>query len=75
LHDLEDLHVAIDIDDLDSVTVAGLVSELLGRVPVIGDEVSTAGYILRVDEISGRSVRRVTIGQATMPPAALPPER
>ena len=75
LHDLKDLRLAIDFDDRDSVTIAGLVSELLGRVPVSGDEVQTSGHILHVDEISGRSVRRVTIRPMTLPPVGTEPER
>ena len=75
LHDLKDLHLALDFDDRDSVTIAGLVSELLGRVPVSGDEVQTSGHILHIDEISGRSVRRVTIRPMSLPPIGTEPER
>lgn len=39
LHDLEDMHIELDVAASGAVTVAGLVSELLGRLPTVGDEV------------------------------------
>jgi len=64
LHDLIDVGVELPaetIEGLDAVTVAGLVSEQLGRIPATGDEVAVEGYALRVDETVGRSVRRITM--------------
>jgi putative hemolysin len=61
VHDLEDLQVRLDVADSDAVTVAGLVSELLGRLPVVGDTVEMSGYQFRVDVADARTVQRVTI--------------
>lgn len=61
LHDLVDVGVEVTVDDYDAVTVGGLVSEQLGRIPTTGDEVEAEGHVLRVDLAEGRSVRRVTI--------------
>jgi len=61
LHDLEDLHVDLDAEGLDAVTVAGLVSELLGRLPKVGDTVEVSGYRFCVDVADARAVQRVTI--------------
>jgi putative hemolysin len=61
LHDLEDLHVGLDVTGSDAVTVGGLVSELLGRLPAAGDEVYVSGHRLRVEEADARTVQHVTI--------------
>lgn len=67
LHDLVDVRVELpaeDIAEVDAVTVAGLVSELLGRLPEVGDEVEVGGYHLRVDVVAGRTAGRVTVRPA-----------
>jgi len=64
LHDLVDVGIELPaetVEGLDAVTVAGLVSELLGRLPSTGDEVRIAGYLLHVDGLAGRIAGRVTI--------------
>lgn len=43
-------------------TAAGLLMGILGRVPVIGDEVSVAGHKLRVASTRGRRVTRIEVG-------------
>ncbi len=42
-------------------TVAGLVLYELGRLPKPGDEVHTHGLLIRVDEVRGRRVEKVTV--------------
>ena len=65
LHDLEDLHIELDVDASDAVTVAGLVSERLGRLPAVGDEVQVSGHRLRVHAMDARTVQQVTISSRT----------
>ena len=57
LSDRFDLHVVSDEVD----TVGGLVWQLLGRVPEVGDEVRLEpdGIVVRVDAVDGRAVARV----------------
>lgn len=51
---------AVDIpDDGPYETVAGYVVAELGRLPVVGDEVSVAGGILRVERLDGRRIDRI----------------
>ena len=40
-------------------TIGGYVMACLGRVPVVGDEVSVTGWIVRVDAMDGRRVDRL----------------
>ena len=40
-------------------TIGGYVMACLGRVPVVGDEVSVAGWSMRVDAMDGRRVDRL----------------
>jgi len=64
IHDLVDLDVAFapeGLDGVDAVTVAGLVTEVLGRLPKVGDDVEAGGVGLRVDAMAGRTAGRVTI--------------
>ena len=64
LHDLVDVGIELPaetVEELDAVTVAGLVSELLGRLPQVGDEVRIAGHLLSVDSLAGRIAGRVSI--------------
>lgn len=50
-----------------SNTVGGLVMELLGRLAQPGDQVEMGGALLRVEGVSGRTVREVVL---TLPPAS-----
>jgi putative hemolysin len=64
LHDLVDVVPAFPVElleGLDAVTVAGLVTELLGRIPRAGDEVTLGGQRFRVVTMSGRTAGRVTV--------------
>ena len=73
IHDLVDVGIQLpsdSLEDLDAVTVAGIVSELLGRLPTIGDAVEIAGYLLHVDTIAGRIAGRVTIRSTQRPYAS-----
>jgi len=65
LHDLEDLGIELDVESVEAVTVAGLVHELLGRLPKVGDAVSVEGWTYTVDVTSRRAIDRVTIRAAT----------
>jgi CBS domain containing-hemolysin-like protein len=42
-------------------TIGGYVMACLGRVPVVGDEVSVTGWVLRVDAMDGRRVDRLRL--------------
>jgi len=46
-------------DDVD--TVGGLVLALAGRVPRVGESLATGDYLISIDQVSRRRVRRVTI--------------
>src|SRR5665647_1712492 len=50
-------------------TIGGYVMACLGRVPVVGDEVSVAGWTLRVDAMDGRRVDRLRFTPAEDDPA------
>lgn len=51
---------AVDIpDDGPYETVAGYVVAELGRLPVVGDEVSVPGGVLRVERLDGRRIDRI----------------
>jgi len=52
-------------DDPAYETVGGFVMSRLGRIPVVGDEVSLGGSVLRVDRMEGRRVERVRLRLAT----------
>ena len=45
----------------DVITIGGLLSERLGRIPRAGDQYDEAGVALRVLEANGRSVQRVAV--------------
>jgi CBS domain containing-hemolysin-like protein len=53
----ETLGSHFESEDFD--TIGGLVFGRLGRVPRVGDEVSLAGYLLRVEAVDGPRVARV----------------
>jgi CBS domain containing-hemolysin-like protein len=47
-------------------TVGGYVMAMVGRVPIVGDEVSLPGVVLRVERMDGRRVDRVRVFPAPM---------
>ena len=55
----EALNADFESEDFD--TVGGLVFGALGRVPEVGDEVVLDGHVLRVDEVDGVRVSRITV--------------
>jgi putative hemolysin len=64
LHDLVDVLPDVPtelLEDTDAVTVSGLVTDLLGRLPRIGDEARLGPLLLRVDTMAGRTAGQVTI--------------
>jgi putative hemolysin len=75
LHDLVDLGLELDTEDLDAVTVAGLVTEVLGAIPSVGDRVEVDDHELVVESANTRAAERVRIrrtehgrGRATATP-------
>ncbi|MGH3146471.1 MAG: transporter associated domain-containing protein, partial [Rubrobacter sp.] len=50
-----------DLESEDFGTVGGLVLGHLGRAPKPGDEVALDGHVLRVDEVDGARISRVTV--------------
>ena len=44
-------------------TVGGLVFDLFGRVPKRGEDCTVDGYVLRVDQVHGRRITKVTVSQ------------
>ena len=68
VHDLEDVGVH-DMPEGPYATVAGLVLDVLGRVPEApGDRVTVAGRTIEVLAVNGRAITEVRIGPR-------PPER
>lgn len=62
LEDVGRLVTLPDLDQFSAVTVGGVVMELLGRMPEVGDEVSPVpGVVLRVLRMSGRAIERVAV--------------
>ena len=53
-----------DFESEDFDTVGGLVLGRLGRAPEVGDEVVLDGHVLRVEEVDGSRVARVTVREA-----------
>jgi putative hemolysin len=71
VHDLEDVGVH-DMPEGPYATVAGLVLDVLGRVPEApGDRVTVAGRTIEVLAVDGRAITEVRIGPA--PPDRFPP--
>jgi CBS domain containing-hemolysin-like protein len=50
-----------DFESEDFDTVGGLVLGRLGRAPEVRDEVVLDGHVLRVEEVDGSRVARVTV--------------
>jgi putative hemolysin len=72
VHDLIDLGVVAP--EVDATTIGGLVTELLGRLPVAGDEVDLGDHRAEVLSARDRSVERVRVverhGHGSVPAAA-----
>jgi len=51
-------------------TVGGFVMAVLGRVPVVGDEIELPGVVLRVERMDGRRVDRVRMLPVPVEPVA-----
>jgi CBS domain containing-hemolysin-like protein len=47
--------------DMDADTLGGVVSELMGRIPVVGDAVEIEGLRIIVDELEGNRVRQLVV--------------
>jgi putative hemolysin len=59
VHDLVDL--GVEPPEVQATTVGGLVAELLGRLPEVGDAVELPDARLQVRRVSGRAVTEVVI--------------
>ncbi len=57
----------VDAESEDFDTVGGYVIHHLGRLPSVGDQVTTGGLTLRVLSMSGRRIRRLRITRQTAP--------
>ena len=55
-------------------TVGGFVMAVLGRVPVVGDEVDLPGWVARVEAMDGRAGRPPALRALAEPAAAAPEE-
>jgi putative hemolysin len=62
--------LGVDSDDVQAVTVGGLVAELVGRVPRVGDQVEWRGLRFFVTQASPRRAERVEIRRAPVPSLA-----
>src|SRR5207247_1201290 len=51
----------VDADDIQAVTIGGLVAELVGRVPRVGDQVDWRGLRFQVTQASPRRAERVDV--------------
>jgi magnesium and cobalt transporter len=71
----------LDLDDFGEIvgvrlegegfeTVGGLVYTLLGRVPEVGEEVTTGGLSLRVEQLAGRRIQKLRVVRLQPSPAA-----
>src|SRR5690606_9664921 len=57
----------IDPPDTVATTLGGLVTEQLGRLPVVGDEVVIGAHVAEVLEVSGRTVALVRMRRRLTP--------
>jgi putative hemolysin len=62
IHDLPD--IGVDLPEGDYTTVAGLVLELLGRIPTPGDDATIDGWHLQVRAMRGRAVTEISLSPA-----------
>jgi putative hemolysin len=58
-----------EVDDADFTTLAGLMMQLLNRIPIEGDRVSVGDYVLEVMDMDGKRIDKVLI--CTKPPINL----
>ena len=65
LNDLLGTHLTKDLAD----TVGGYLYGTLGHVPVEGEQVSVEGWVLTVEMVTGRRIRRVRARRAQVEPA------
>jgi len=73
--DLDDFNEALGLalPTADHDTLAGLLYQLLGRVPSHGDVVETQGLCFTIDRIEGQRIRQVSLASMDQPLA--PPAR
>ena len=71
IHDLDD--IGVELPDGDYATVAGLLLEHLGRIPVVGDSVTVAGWKIEVREMERHSITEVALTEAA-PRTSHPPK-
>ena len=64
----EALDTSFESEDFE--TIGGFVFGALGRVPEVGDEVHSDGYVLRVDETDGPRVAQVLARKAEEEPTS-----
>ncbi len=64
IDELNDL-AGLDFSEGEYDTVAGLVFDRFGRVPLVGESCETDGYILRVERVQARRITRVHVMAAT----------
>ena len=62
IDELNDL-AGIELPEGDWDTVGGLVFDLFGRVPKRGEQCQVDGYRLRVDQVHGRRITKVTVSR------------
>ncbi len=70
IDELNDLG-AMNLPEGDWDTVGGLVFDVFGRVPTVGDECAVDGHRLRVERLQGRRITRVLISQLQPEPVVL----
>jgi len=64
--------LGVEADDVEAVTVGGLVAELVGRVPRVGDRAEWRGLEFRVLQASPRRAERVEIRKLPEVPNSAP---
>ncbi len=67
LEDLGELF-DLDLDDLPYETVSGLICGELGYVPKVGEEITTHGLSLAIEEADERRVKKVAVSRAALEP-------
>jgi putative hemolysin len=70
IHDLPD--IGVELPEGDYATVAGLVLELLGRIPVAGDHATIDGWRLEVRAMRGRAVTEISLVATDEPQESSP---
>jgi len=57
--------LGVDSEGVEAITVGGMVAELVGRVPRVGDRLEFRGLQLTVTQASARRAERVEIQKIT----------